>query len=132
MSELTSQIANELAKKFSNPNAVKVENLNDALRLLSKWRSVLIQNTLLNNQGTKVLQGPLSGMEFLSDSAEGCHVAKLLGCYEQPLHPYIEQAISSEYQTILNIGCAEGYYAVGMSRRMPKTKMLAFDLNPKA
>ena len=64
MSELTSQIANELAQSFSNPNAVKIENLNDALRLLSKWRSVLIQNTLLNNQGTKVLQGPLSGMEL--------------------------------------------------------------------
>lgn len=132
MSELTSQIANELAQSFSNPNAVKIENLNDALRLLSKWRSVLIQNTLLNNQGIKVLQGPLSGMEFLSHSAEGCHIAKLLGCYEQPLQPFIEQAINSEYQTILNIGCAEGYYAVGMSRRMPKTKVLAFDLNPKA
>jgi ribosomal protein L11 methylase PrmA len=36
------------------------------------------------------------------------------------------------YPTILNIGCAEGYYAVGMARRMPSTQVLAFDLNPKA
>lgn len=106
--------------------------LNNALRLLSKWRSVLIQNTLLQQQGTKVMQGPLSGMDFLSQSAEGCHIAKLLGCYEQPLQPFIEQAIQASYPTILNIGCAEGYYAVGMARRMPSTQVLAFDLNPKA
>ena len=106
--------------------------LNNALRLLSKWRSVLIQNTLLQQQGTLVMQGPLAGMDFLPQSAEGCHIAKLLGCYEQPLQPFIEQAINSAYPTILNIGCAEGYYAVGMARRMPHTQVLAFDLNPKA
>ena len=106
--------------------------LNNSLRLLSKWRSVLIQNTLLKHQGTVVMQGPLAGLDFLAQSAEGCHVAKLLGCYEQPLQPFIEAAIASAYPTILNIGCAEGYYAVGMARRMPNTQVLAFDLNPKA
>jgi len=69
--------------------------LNNSLRLLSKWRSVLIQNTLLKNQGTTVMQGPLAGMDFLPQSAEG-------------------------------------YYAVGMARRMPSSQVLAFDLNPKA
>ncbi len=106
--------------------------LNNALRLLSKWRSVLIQNTLLQQQGTVVMQGPLAGMDFLPQSAEGCHIAKLLGCYEQPLQPFIEQAITNAYPTILNIGCAEGYYAVGMARRMPNTQVLAFDLDPNA
>jgi SAM-dependent methyltransferase len=107
-------------------------HLNNMLRLLSKWRSALIQNTLLLQQGTIVMQGPLQGLDFLSESAEGCHIAKLLGCYEQPLQPFIEQAIQAAYPTILNIGCAEGYYAVGMARRMPNTQVLAFDLNPKA
>lgn len=104
----------------------------DALRLLSKWRSVLIQNTVLQHHGTSVWQGPLAGMEFLSQSAEGCHAAKLIGCYEQPLQPFVEQAIQSAYNTVLNIGCAEGYYAVGMARRMPGTQVRAFDLNPAA
>jgi hypothetical protein len=79
-----------------------------------------------------VMEGPLKGMEFLPQSAEGCHIAKLLGCYEQPLLPHIENAIQAKYQTILNIGCAEGYYAVGMARRMPNTRVLAFDLNARA
>lgn len=112
--------------------ADEVAQLNDALRLLSKWRSVPIQNTLLQHQGTIVMDGPLQGLDFLPQSAEGCHIAKLLGCYEQPLLPFIEGAIRTNYPTILNIGCAEGYYAVGMARRMPGTKVLAFDLNPKA
>ena len=111
---------------------VKVAQLNNALRLLSKWRSVLIQNTVLKQHGTTVWQGPLKGLDFLPQSAEGCHIAKLLGCYEQPLQPHIEAAIAANYPTILNIGCAEGYYAVGMARRMPHTRVMAYDLNPTA
>ncbi len=113
-------------------NAAEQAQLNNALRLLSKWRSVLIQNTLLQQNGTVVMQGPLKGMDFLPQSAEGCHIAKLLGCYEQPLQPFIENAVQKQYPTILNIGCAEGYYAVGMALRMPNTRVLAHDLNPKA
>ena len=109
-----------------------VVELNDALRLLAKWRSVLIQNTVLAQAGTVVWQGPLAGLEFLRQSAEGCHVAKLLGCYEQPLQPHIEAAIQSAYPVVLNIGCAEGYYAIGMARRMADTKVMAYDLDPNA
>ncbi|NBS74804.1 MAG: class I SAM-dependent methyltransferase [Betaproteobacteria bacterium] len=128
---LNAQIRQQLTAQLAGAPDDQV-SLNNALRLLSKWRSVLIQNTLLQQQGTVVMQGPLAGMDFLPQSAEGCHIAKLLGCYEQPLQPFIEEAIVNAYPTILNIGCAEGYYAVGMARRMPSTQVLAFDLNPKA
>jgi len=122
----------QLLTQLSAASATETEQLNNALRLLSKWRSVLIQNTLLQHNGTVVMEGTLAGLDFLPQSAEGCHIAKLLGCYEQPLLPFIEQAIQANYPTLLNIGCAEGYYAVGMARRMPETRVLAFDLNPKA
>lgn len=125
------QVRQQLTAQLSS-SAEEQTSLNNALRLLSKWRSVLIQNTLLQQQGTVVMQGPLQDLDFLPQSAEGCHIAKLLGCYEQPLQPFIEQAIQKQYDTILNIGCAEGYYAVGMAKRMPNTQVLAHDLNPKA
>ena len=131
MSGLASQVKAQLNSVLAQSQDESAQ-LNNALRLLSKWRSVLIQNTLLQQQGTSVMQGPLVGMNFLAQSAEGCNIAKLLGCYEQPLQPFIEAAIEANYQTILNIGCAEGYYAVGMARRMPATQVLAFDLNSKA
>ena len=131
MSGLASQVKAQLNAVLAQSQDESAQ-LNNALRLLSKWRSVLIQNTLLKHQGTVVMHGPLAGMDFLTQSAEGCHIAKLLGCYEQPLQPFIENAITSAYPIILNIGCAEGYYAVGMARRMPNTQVLAFDLNHTA
>ncbi len=129
---LQDQIRLHVIDNLSRTRTDATINLNDSLRLLSKWRSVLIQNTLLQHQGTLVLEGPFEGMDFLAQSSEGCHIAKLLGCYEQPLHPHIETAVKTDYSLILNIGCAEGYYAVGMARRMPHTRILAFDLNPDA
>jgi hypothetical protein len=131
MSRFSAQIKSTLGLTLAN-DVPEGEQLQNALRLLSKWRSVLILNTLLQQQGTVVMQGPLTGLDYLRQSAEGCHVAKLLGCYEQPLQPFIEAAIVAGYPTILNIGCAEGYYAVGMARRMPATRVLAHDINPKA
>ena len=129
---LHANIRQHLQKRLADIESDDQEELNDALRLLSKWRSVLIQNTLLQHDGVVVLDGPFKGMEFLAQSAEGCHVAKLLGCYEQPLFPHIEQAIQTNYATILNIGCAEGYYAVGMARRMRNARIHAFDANARA
>lgn len=129
---LNARIRHQLLEQLATESAGNVAQLNNALRLLAKWRSVLIQNTLLHRQGTVVMQGPLKGLTFLDQSAEGCHIAKLLGCYEQPLQPWIEKAIEASYPTILNIGCAEGYYAVGMVRRMPHTHMHAHDLSPQA
>jgi protein-L-isoaspartate O-methyltransferase len=41
------------------------------------------------------------------------------------LQPYIQQAMGAAYETVLNIGCAEGYYAVGMARQMPASRVLA-------
>lgn len=129
---LHSSIRQQLHGQLALPHSDEVSQLNDALRLLGKWRSVLIQNTIVQQQGTVVMSGPLQGLDFLAHSAEGCHIAKLLGCYEQPLQPYLEQAVQANYATLINIGCAEGYYAVGLARRLPETRVFAYDLNPKA
>lgn len=128
---LNRQVRDRLLASLSGEEA-DAARLNEALRLLAKWRCVLIQNTLLQQQGTVVRDGPIEGMDFLAQSAEGCHIPKLLGCYEQPLQPHVEAAIRAGYPLILNIGCAEGYYAVGMARRMPGSRVLAFDINPRA
>jgi hypothetical protein len=104
----------------------------NVLRLAAKHRAHLVQNTLLREHGTKVLSGPFAGMQFVSSVAEGCCVPKLLGCYEEELHPYVEAAISAGYERVLNIGVAEGYYAVGLARRMPSAQVFAHDIDPNA
>lgn len=125
-------IRKQLSEGIANRADNEIDQLNNALRLLAKHRSVLIQNTIIQNEGLSVLQGPLAGLEFISQSAEGCHIAKLLGCYEQPLQTYVGAAMDANYDAIINIGCAEGYYAVGMARKLQTTKMYAYDTNEKA
>ena len=121
---LHKQIKEQAIQLLSMEGNEDISALNNTLRLLAKHRSLLIQNTLIQHEGLKVLQGPLAGMEFIRQSAEGCHIAKLLGCYEQPLLPYIKTAINTNYDSVINIGCAEGYYVVGMARKMLQTKFL--------
>ena len=71
-------VKNELLNFLAGDSEDTNEALNQALRLLSKWRSVL-KNTLLEKGGTYVLQGPLKGRDFVERSSEGCHMAKTLG-----------------------------------------------------
>ncbi len=124
-------ILSRLVALAGQPVAPKVALLN-VLRFAAKHRAFLLQNTLLEEYGPKVLGGPFAGMSFVRQVAEGCCVPKLLGCYEEELHPYVEQAIARDYPQLLNIGVAEGYYAVGFARRMPRAKVFAFDIDQNA
>jgi len=132
MSEYSDNIRKLIIKQLEVDSADQNFTLNNTLRLLGKWRSTLLQNTLIQNHGTTVLQGPMKGLEFLRHSSEGCHVPKLLGTYEQPLHHHITEAINHSYDNLLNIGCAEGYYAVGLARLMTKTVSYAYDIDANA
>ena len=96
------KIKNKLIEDLSLQEPNEVGQLNNALRLLAKHRSLLIQNTIIQNNGLTVHQGPLTGLSFVKQSAEGCHVAKLIGCYEQPLHSHIREAIEENYESIIN------------------------------
>ncbi len=58
--------------------------------------------------------------------------SKLLGFYEQELHGWIEEAIARGPDLILNVGCAEGYYAIGMAIRTAGSRILAFDIDEQS
>jgi hypothetical protein len=55
-------------------------------------------------------------------------VPKVLGIYESQLHPAIERAVAESPAVVANVGCAEGYYAVGIARRLPDAIVHAYDL----
>ncbi|MCX6248460.1 MAG: class I SAM-dependent methyltransferase [Bacteroidetes bacterium] len=80
-----------------------------------------------------VKHGPFKGMIYPSARSTGSSLfPKLLGSYEQELRPIIETACRIPYTEIVDIGCAEGYYAVGFARRSPSVKVFAFDTNSEA
>jgi hypothetical protein len=111
------------------PDAKKLES---ALRLLAKWRSELISNTMVAKSGDVVLAGPFAGMKYPYRASEGSRSARLLGAYEASLAPIIEKIVATDYRQVIDIGSAEGYYAVGLAIRMPKLRVLARDANPQA
>lgn len=129
---LHAQVRQQLNALLNTGAASDEATLNNALRALAKYRSFLIQNTLLQAHGTRIMAGPFAGMEFVEHSAEGCHVPKLLGCYEEELHDFLRGLPYSGYTDLLNIGCAEGYYSVGMKRLLPQSQVRAYDINPAA
>jgi precorrin-6B methylase 2 len=59
-------------------------------------------------------------------------IPKLLGSYESELQPLLQRLQMRNYSEIVDIGCAEGYYAVGLGRLFPVSKIFAFDTNPEA
>ena len=59
-------------------------------------------------------------------------VPKLLGSYERELHPFLEEICARPYTEIVNIGSAEGYYAMGLARRLPTVTVFAFDTDRDA
>lgn len=109
-----------------------VEALNRALRVLAKWRAQLIGNTIQHRDGPVVRQGPFAGMSFSTRSTEGARAPRLLGAYEASLVPVIEEIIARAYPTVVDIGSAEGYYAVGLARRMAGARVLARDASEVA
>ena len=57
---------------------------------------------------------------------------RLLGSYEDELHPYIELFANAGLDCVIDVGCAEGYYAVGLARLMPEVVVHAHDIDAKA
>lgn len=124
--------AKELTKLVSRPDFATNDGLNSAFRLLSKWRSKLVDNTLVAHCGTVILAGPFKGMNFVSATSEANVAPRIIGNYEAELHPVIETIIAADYQRLIDIGCADGYYACGFAFRMPNLIVHAYDINPAA
>jgi len=88
--------------------------------------------------GGAVHSGPFKGMILPRDTAwPSTRLSPmLLGCYEEELHGVIHREIERlediEKPRIVVIGCAEGYYAIGLKRRLPQAEVFAIDNESRA
>jgi hypothetical protein len=99
-----------------------------------------VLQVVLAKHGLVVQRGPFKGMVYsqsVIDSALAVPRAlgsalapKLLGCYEAELQGVVESALATPYQDVIDIGSAEGYYAVGMALRLPSARIHAFEMDP--
>jgi hypothetical protein len=77
--------------------------------------------------GWHVRGGPFRQMRYVRESVCSTLAPKLLGTYECELNDWMELLIARQFRRVLNIGAAEGYYAVGFARRNPGTQVVAFE-----
>lgn len=86
----------------------------------------------LKRTGWRIATGPFRGLRYLDVSFASVLIPKLLGIYERELHKAIEEALVLGFNRIIDIGAAEGYYAVGFASRLPQTKVWAFEADESA
>jgi hypothetical protein len=80
-----------------------------------------------------VLSGPFKGMSYINDIVWGPITPKWLGAYECELHSIVVEIIRNQnYDTIIDIGAAEGYYAIGLAKHLPESTVFTFDLDYRA
>jgi hypothetical protein len=109
-------------------------------RRLRRWRrqrltregQARVVAELVARHGPIVQHGPFAGLKLPTSGSWGNLAPLLVGCYEEELHPVIEELIDVRPQLIVSVGSAEGYYAIGLARRLPDATVHAFDIDEEA
>jgi len=126
LTDRVAEMVREATAKW--PSQPTQNDLNELLRLLGRWRSQMLANTYIAQQGRIVHSGPFKGMDYVVPATEGALVARLLGTYEAELHPHLVAFAAEELDCVIDVGCAEGYYAVGLARMMPSVHVYGHDI----
>jgi hypothetical protein len=84
--------------------------------------------------GGVVLHGPFAGLRYPPQAAPRVHhlVAKLLGSYEAEIADVVAAQIERRPPVFVDVGAADGYYAVGIARASPSTEVHAYEIDPVA
>lgn len=92
----------------------------DGLEAWGRWR-------VFNKTRERVASGPFRGIQFVRHHDFGTPVPKVLGTYEKELHPVIDSLSQERLDGVINVGAAEGLYAVGLALRVPSVPVVVFE-----
>ena len=108
-----------------------IRSRNFQKQLLRDWGVEQATHEMIEEYGLSVLHGPFRGMRYPQSSlASRDGIPILFATYELELHPVIEEVAAKTFDSIIDIGSAEGYYAVGLAIRT-KSPVIAFDCEPR-
>ncbi len=108
--------------------------LSQRLANLIPWRFRPIGIThlaVVRRSGLQVMTGPFKGMKYVRDAHGSCLPPKLLGCYERELHPVFKEHQAKPLDLVIDIGAAEGYYAVGVVFAGISKRSIAYEAMPE-
>jgi hypothetical protein len=121
------KILNKVAPNFLS----LLQTLNNRRLFKNRFQKVQesFKDRVYKQSTVYVLSGPFKGLKYINEIVWGPIMPKWLGSYEFELSPIIEEIVSTNYKTIIDVGCAEGYYAAGLAFRLPKVQVFAFDVD---
>lgn len=103
-------------------------------RMAARARRAELSSELRLQLGGTVLSGLFKGMVIPEEYSWGDSdvIAKIVGLYESDLREALLKTVERAPSIVINVGCAEGFYAVGMARLLPNATVYAFDIDERA
>lgn len=74
-----------------------------------------------------IISGPFKGMKF---GEQRLSLPIVAGTYELELNEVFQRLADRHFSRIIDIGAAEGYYAVGAALWQPRCQLIAYEANP--
>ena len=92
----------------------------------------ILDHEFLRKNGRFVKAGPFRGMELLTWTAWGIGstAPKILGIYEKEILDLFEQGYFANRSTFVDIGAADGYYAIGVLVARIFSQTIAYEASP--
>jgi hypothetical protein len=78
-----------------------------------------------------VINGPFKGMKLIPGSHwnSGDIASQLFGLYEEELENILEKELSKKPDIVINIGAGDGFYLVGIKRRLSDARAIGYEIN---
>lgn len=129
----TSSSVRRLVKQVVPSRVLMARNRRHRESVLYSSGAVQVAQRYLKLRDPYVLDGPFKGLRYPpgSELVENI-VAKLVGGYEQELVPFLATILEHPPELFIDIGCSDGFYAVGFAVSSPTTTVYAFDIDPVA
>lgn len=77
--------------------------------------------------GRRVRSGPFAGLRYVGSSPNPHIGSALLGTLELEIRPMLDRLLAQEHDVFVNIGAAEGYYAVGFAKFGRAPRVIAYE-----
>ena len=74
--------------------------------------------------------GPFKGMRYVGDSPSPQIGPPLLGLMEMEIWTFVQRLMEGNFDLFVNVGAAEGYYAVGMARFSRVPRVISYEGAP--